>query len=65
MRLGQQIVVLSRRPGRVRQVVRIDRPLLGRAATDPDLLAIEAMLWHLIRDDAVAAEREIGDADAR
>jgi NitT/TauT family transport system ATP-binding protein len=64
VRLGQQIVVLSRRPGRVRQVVRIDRPLLGRAATDPDLLAIEAMLWHLIRDDAVAAAREIGDADA-
>ena len=32
VRLGQQIVVLSRRPGRVREVVRIDRPLAGRSA---------------------------------
>jgi NitT/TauT family transport system ATP-binding protein len=58
-RLGQQIVVLSRRPGRIREVVRIDRPLRSRSATDPDLLEVEAALWRLIRDDAAAAEREI------
>ena len=29
VRLGQQIVVLSRRPGRVREILRIDRPLTG------------------------------------
>ena len=29
VRLGHQIVVLSRRPGRVREIVRIDRPLAG------------------------------------
>ena len=62
VRLGQQIVVLSRRPGRVREVFRIDRPLRGRAATDPDLLAVEAALWRMIRDDAAAAEREIEHA---
>ena len=39
VRLGQQIVVLSRRPGRVRAVRRIDRPLAGRAADDADLQA--------------------------
>jgi NitT/TauT family transport system ATP-binding protein len=59
VRLGQQIVVLSRRPGRVRTIRRIDRPLSGRAAGDPDLRSIEAELWRLIRDDAAAAEREI------
>jgi NitT/TauT family transport system ATP-binding protein len=58
-RLGQQIVVLSRRPGRVRRIERIDRPLAGRSATDPDLLAIETELWRLIRDDAASAERDI------
>ena len=64
VRLGQQIVVLSRRPGRVRDVVRIDRPLAGRTARDPDLLAIAERLWRMIRDDAAAAERERIDAPA-
>jgi NitT/TauT family transport system ATP-binding protein len=64
VRLGQQIVVLSRRPGRVREVVRIDRPLAGRTARDPDLLAIEEDLWRMIRADAAAAERERIDAPA-
>ena len=59
VRLGQQIVVLSRRPGRARSIERIDRPLAGRKASDPDLQAIEAVLWRLVRDDAAAAEREI------
>ncbi len=57
-RLGQQIVVLSRRPGRIREIVRIDRPVAGRDPDDPDLRAVEAGLWSLIRDDAQAAERE-------
>ena len=59
VRLGQQIVVLSRRPGRVRAIHRIDRPLHGRDMVDADLQAIEADLWRLIRDDAAAAEREM------
>jgi NitT/TauT family transport system ATP-binding protein len=61
-RLGQQIVVLSRRPGRVRGVLRIDRPLAGRQAGDADLARVEAELWRMIRDDAAAAERETVDA---
>ena len=62
VRLGHRIAVLSRRPGRVRAVFDIDRPIAGRQATDPDLLAIEAQLWELIRDDAAAATRERVDA---
>ena len=61
-RLGQQIVVLSRRPGRIREIFRIDRPITGRRMDEPGLLAIEARLWALIRNDAVAAEREIHHA---
>jgi NitT/TauT family transport system ATP-binding protein len=62
VRLGHQIVVLSRRPGQVRDVLRIDRPLTGRSATDPDLLAIQEAIWVMIRDDAAVAERERVDA---
>jgi NitT/TauT family transport system ATP-binding protein len=65
VRLGHQVVVLSRRPGRVRAIRRIDRPLAGRAAGDADLRTVEAELWALIRDDAAAAEREIEDDQNR
>jgi NitT/TauT family transport system ATP-binding protein len=61
-RLGHRIVVLSRRPGRIKEVLEIDRPITERRATDPDLLAAEARLWDLIRDEAAAAEREIDHA---
>ena len=58
VRLGHRIAVLTRRPGRVRELVTIERPLLGRAESDSDLIAVQARLWALIRDDAAAAERE-------
>jgi len=58
VRLGHQIVVLSRRPGRVREILRIDRPLVQRGPTDPDLLAMEQRLWSMIREDAAEADRE-------
>jgi NitT/TauT family transport system ATP-binding protein len=58
VRLGHQIVVLSRRPGAIRETIRIDRPLAGRSPTDPDLIALEQRLWHMIRHDAAEAERE-------
>ncbi|HTI82717.1 MAG TPA: ABC transporter ATP-binding protein [Acetobacteraceae bacterium] len=61
VRLGQQIVVLSRRPGKVRAIHRIDRPVARRVVTDADLQAVEAELWRLIRDDAAAAERALDD----
>ena len=58
VRLGHRVAVLSRRPGRVRAVVEVDRPISGRNQADPDLLGIEARLWDMIRDDAAAVERE-------
>jgi len=60
-RLGQQIVVMGRRPGRIRTVIRIDQTLAKRRADDPDLLAVEARLWALLREDAAAADRELAD----
>ena len=64
VRLGHQIVVLSRRPGRVREIFRVDRPLRDRAAGDADLIKLEQRLWHIVRDDAAVAERERIDAQA-
>jgi NitT/TauT family transport system ATP-binding protein len=64
VRLGHQIVVLSRRPGEIREILRVDRPLAGRDIADPDLLALEKLLWRMIRDDAALAERERVDAPA-
>ena len=58
VRLGHQVAVLSRRPGRVRAVLDIDRPIGGRGSGDPDLVLAERRLWDMIRDDAAAAERE-------
>jgi NitT/TauT family transport system ATP-binding protein len=65
VRLGHQIAVFSRRPGRVRKVLRIDRAIGERRATDADLVAMEEELWSLIRADAAAAEREVEHAAPR
>jgi NitT/TauT family transport system ATP-binding protein len=62
VRLGHRIVVLSRRPGRVRTVLTLDQPIVTRDAADPQLLQVERELWDMIREDAAAAARERADA---
>ena len=59
VRLGHRVAVLSRRPGRVREVVEIDTPLGERRAGDPALEARAAGLWRLLREEAEAADREL------
>jgi NitT/TauT family transport system ATP-binding protein len=59
VRLADRIVVLSRRPGRVRAEVTLDRPRRDRTAGDPALVAQARQLWELIRADAAAADREL------
>ncbi len=59
VRLGHRIVVLSRRPGQVRDVVEIDLPLEERAAGHADLDRMQRHLWTLMRDEAQAADREL------
>ena len=62
VRLGHRIVVLSRRPGRIREVVKIDIPLPERPDRVVELDAIQRRLWGLMRDEAAAADRELADA---
>lgn len=52
VRLGHKVVVLSRCPGRIREIVTIDQPLDERSADDPELRAIEQSLWQSMYDEA-------------
>jgi NitT/TauT family transport system ATP-binding protein len=58
-RLGHRVVALSRRPGRVRDIVEIRQPLSGRGFADPYLESVQRRLWALMRDEAAAADREL------
>jgi NitT/TauT family transport system ATP-binding protein len=61
VRLADRIVVLSRRPGRIREVVAIPmtRAERGDIAARERLLALQSELWSLIREQAIDAEREV------
>ncbi|WP_019171612.1 ABC transporter ATP-binding protein [Pseudaminobacter salicylatoxidans] len=61
VRLGHRIVVLSRRPGRIREIVEIDVPLDQRALANPELEARQKQLWELMREEAAAADQELLD----
>ncbi|CAA2109659.1 ABC transporter ATP-binding protein [Variovorax paradoxus] len=59
IRLGHTVMVLSRRPGAVKALITIDTPLLERRSDGPELQAQSAHIWHLLREDALEAEREL------
>ena len=61
VRLGHRIVVLSRRPGRIRDIVAIDIPLAERKRRAAELDAVQQTLWNLMRDEALAADMELTD----
>ncbi|KXG84874.1 ABC transporter ATP-binding protein [Agrobacterium bohemicum] len=59
VRLGHRVVVLSRRPGQIRAIVDIDIPLSDRHLGDPVLEEKQKQLWDLMRDEAMAADKEL------
>jgi len=61
VRLGHTIVVLSRRPGQIREIVRIDTPIGERRAGDPVCQTKHDLLWELMREEARAADEELID----
>ncbi|MBV9824701.1 MAG: ABC transporter ATP-binding protein [Alphaproteobacteria bacterium] len=61
VRLGDRIVVLSRRPGRVREIVDIGIPLPERAAHMAELEALQRQVWAVMRDEARQADRELAN----
>ena len=64
VRLADRIVVLSRRPGRVREIVAISmtRAERGDIGARGKLLGLQNDLWSLIREQAIDAEREVQGA---
>jgi NitT/TauT family transport system ATP-binding protein len=64
VRLADRIVVLSRRPGRVRETVTIPMTRSERGAPDArsQLMTLQGDLWSLIRTEAIDAEREVQHA---
>ena len=56
IRIGHKIVVMSRRPGEIRETVNIESEIMDRKVKNVEL---EEHLWNLLRDEAMAAEREL------
>ncbi|MBY8916920.1 ABC transporter ATP-binding protein [Nitratireductor sp. L1-7-SE] len=61
VRLGRRIIVLSRRPGRIRDVVEIDMPLAERADRLVELETLQRRVWDIMREEAREADREIAN----
>jgi len=59
VRLGHRVVVLSRRPGKIREVVDINQPLAEREFGNAELDAHQKHLWQLMREEARAADVEL------
>jgi len=64
LHLADRVAVFSRRPGRLREIVTIDAPREERMTVEGlrRLVEIRERLWHLIRDEAQRADRELSDA---
>ena len=61
VRIGHKVVVMSRRPGMIREIVEIDLSLEVRQARPELLLEQQQNLWALMREEARAAELELVD----
>jgi NitT/TauT family transport system ATP-binding protein len=63
LRLADRICVLSRRPGRIKEIVALDLPQAERGSPQAARRMAEwaEHLWRLIRDEAADAEREVAD----
>ncbi|MCP4687284.1 MAG: ABC transporter ATP-binding protein [Desulfobacterales bacterium] len=59
VRLANRVVALSRRPGRIKEIVEIPIPVHDRTESDPELADARDRLWRLIRDEAIAADQEL------
>jgi NitT/TauT family transport system ATP-binding protein len=64
LRLADRVLVLSRRPGRVKATVAVEIPRAERPGESGQarLAPLRARLWDLMREEALTAEREVQPA---
>ncbi|MCY4152229.1 MAG: ABC transporter ATP-binding protein [Aestuariivita sp.] len=62
VRLGHKVVVLSRRPGVIREIVEIDIELADRVMSNLRLGQIQKDLWQMVRDEAQTADMELTES---
>lgn len=60
--LGHKVVVLSRCPGKIHQIIDIEIPLNERNNYKSELEEKQQILWDLMRDEAQAADMELINA---
>ena len=62
-RLADRVIILSRRPGKIKEIVEIPYPRADRLRPDVagELATIHSRLWGLLRQDAAVADREVVD----
>lgn len=58
--LADRIAVLSRRPGRVREILEVGfpRPRTEKLLSDPQFVRMSEYIWGLLKEDALAAMKE-------
>lgn len=61
IRLADKVVVLSRRPGRIKEIIEISIPQRDRTKQEHagEVSRLQSMLWSLIRDEARDASLEV------
>lgn len=59
VRLADRVVALSRRPGRVREIVTVSIPIEERLVRSTELKPYQSRLWNLIKKEAIAADQEL------
>jgi NitT/TauT family transport system ATP-binding protein len=59
LRMADRIMILQRRPGRIREIVDVPIPRAGRQTAAAELHALHERLWSSIRQEALIAEREV------
>jgi len=61
IRLADRVCVLSRRPGRVREIIGIPIPRAERMKPErhAEIAALGERLWSLIKEEAIVADREL------
>jgi NitT/TauT family transport system ATP-binding protein len=61
IRIADRVCVLSRRPGRVREIIDIPIPRADRARPErqAQLATLGEQLWSLIKEEAIVADREL------